>query len=117
MEAGDLWQLSAVSQALLPPEAAMGAVMYQVFPDRFAISGSCDLTGKLQPYWVHENLDDTPVFRPDEKGEVLNNDFYVSVVFEVFCETVSSPTHASSDRPFAFSITRYHVSFSVKSST
>ena len=76
MEAGDLWQLSAVSQALLPPEAAMGAVMYQVFPDRFAISGSCDLTGKLQPYWVHENLDDTPVFRPDEKGEVLNNDFY-----------------------------------------
>lgn len=76
MESGDWWQLSVVDTKYAVPAWARGAVMYQIFPDRFAASGTCDCTGKLQPYWVHEDTTDLPVYLPNEKGEVLNNDFY-----------------------------------------
>ncbi|MBE6712770.1 MAG: glycoside hydrolase family 13 protein [Ruminococcaceae bacterium] len=76
MEAGELWQLSCVPKDFSPPEAFRGKVMYQIFPDRFYKAGDCDLTGKLLPYSVHENLRDVPEFLPDEKGEVRNCDFF-----------------------------------------
>ena len=76
MEDGGLWQLSVLEEKYPVPDAYVGAVMYQIFPDRFAKSGVCDLTDKIQPYWIHENTDDTPVYLPDANGEVLNNDFY-----------------------------------------
>ena len=76
MEAGDFWQLSCVEDAYPVPEALRGAVMYQIFPDRFYQSGCCNCAEKLQPYWVHEDKSDVPVYLPDEHGEVLNNDFY-----------------------------------------
>ncbi len=76
MEDGDLWQVSCVPADFTTPDWAKGAVIYQVFPDRFAKSGSCDLTGKLEPYEVHENWNEEVVWHPNEKGEVLNNDFY-----------------------------------------
>lgn len=76
MESGDWWQLSVVDTKYPVPDWAQGAVMYQIFPDRFAASGKCDCTDKLQPYWVHESTDEMPVYLPNEKGEVLNNDFY-----------------------------------------
>ena len=76
MEAGDLWQLSCVEDCFPVPEAMQGAVMYQIFPDRFYQSGVCDCAQKLQPYWVHESTDDVPVYLPDARGEVLNNDFF-----------------------------------------
>lgn len=76
MEAGELWQLSCVSTAHPVPEAMQGAVMYQIFPDRFYRQGSCDCSEKLQPFWAHENESDTPQFRPNEKGEMENCDFF-----------------------------------------
>ena len=76
MEAGGLWQLSCIPGDFTTPDWAKGAVIYQVFPDRFYKSGDCDLTGKLTPYTVHESWDEEVVWRPDEKGQVLNNDFY-----------------------------------------
>ena len=76
MEAGDKWQLSCVPESYTVPQWAKGAVIYQVFPDRFAKAGSCDLTGKLEPYAVHENWNEEVVWQPNEKGEVLNNDFF-----------------------------------------
>ncbi len=76
MEDGALWQISCVSADFTTPNWAKGAVIYQMFPDRFAKAGHCDLTGKLEPYTVHENWDEEVVWRPNEKGEVLNNDFY-----------------------------------------
>lgn len=76
MEAGDLWQLSCVSQEFPVPEDVQGRVFYQIFPDRFHQVGHCDCSGKLEPYWVHDDLTEMPVFRPNEQGEVLNNDFY-----------------------------------------
>ncbi len=76
MEAGGYWQLSVIPERDPVPEYAAGAVMYQIFPDRFAAGEPSDCTGKLQPYWVHQDLRDVPVYLPDEHGEILNNDFY-----------------------------------------
>ncbi len=54
MGAGDLWQLSVLPADYAPPEDYRGMVYYQIFPDRFAKSGDCDLTGKLEPYTVRD---------------------------------------------------------------
>ena len=76
MEAGDLWQVSCIPADYTTPDWAKGAVMYQVFPDRFHKSGNCDLTGKLEPYTVHSNWYDEVEWRPTREGLVLNNDFF-----------------------------------------
>ncbi len=76
MEAGDLWQISCIPKDFSVPDWAKGAVIYQVFPDRFARAGSTDLTGKLTPYTVHKNWDEEVDWQPNENGEVLNNDFF-----------------------------------------
>ena len=76
MEAGDCWQVSCIPADFTTPEWAQGATMYQIFPDRFAKSGQCDLTGKLEPYTVHEDWSEEVVWKPDADGRVLNNDFY-----------------------------------------
>ena len=76
MEAGDRWQLSCNPADHITPDWAKGAVIYQVFPDRFCKSGQCDLAGKLTPYTVHEHWDEEVCWQPDEKGQIHNNDFY-----------------------------------------
>ncbi|MBR3978287.1 MAG: glycoside hydrolase family 13 protein [Oscillospiraceae bacterium] len=76
MEDGACWQVSCVPEAFTTPDWAKGGIIYQVFPDRFHKSGECDLTGKLAPYTVHQNWDEEVCWQPNEKGEVLNNDFY-----------------------------------------
>ena len=76
IEDGSYWQLSCVSTRYPVPPEYEGRVFYQIFPDRFHQSGRCDLTDKLQPYWIHQDVTDPPVWRPNERGEVLNNDFY-----------------------------------------
>ena len=76
MEAGEQWQLSCVPAAFTTPDWAKGAVIYQIFPDRFCKRGDCDLTGKLEPYTVHKNWSEEVDWRPNEMGEVLNNDFF-----------------------------------------
>jgi glycosidase len=76
MEAGDCWQLSCIPADFVTPDWAKGAVIYQVFPDRFHKAGYCDLTGKLTPYTIHRNWNEEVDWQPDENGDVLNNDFY-----------------------------------------
>ncbi len=76
MEAGDMWQVSCVPADFTTPDWAAGALIYQVFPDRFYKSGKCDLTGKLEPYTVHEDWYEEVQWRPDRNGIVLNNDFF-----------------------------------------
>ncbi len=76
MEAGDWWQLSCIVSDAGTPDWAKGAIIYQVFPDRFAKSGSCDLTGKLEPYTIHETWEEEVQWQPTKEGLVLNNDFY-----------------------------------------
>ena len=76
MEAGDLWQVSCIPEDFTTPDWAKGAVIYQIFPDRFHRSGSCDLAGKQQPYTLHENWEEEVVWQPDARGKILNNDFF-----------------------------------------
>ena len=53
MEDGDLWQVICIPADFTTPDWAKGAVIYQVFPDRFNRSGRVNLAGKLEPYTVH----------------------------------------------------------------
>ena len=76
MEAGDRWQLTCTPADFTTPDWAKGAVIYQLFPDRFHRSGVCDLNGKLEPYTVHKNWDEEVHWQPTAEGLVLNNDFY-----------------------------------------
>ena len=76
MEAGDCWQLTCTPAVFTTPDWAKGAIIYQVFPDRFCKSGDCDLTGKIAPYTVHKDWNEEVSWQPNEKGEVLNNDFF-----------------------------------------
>ncbi len=76
MEDGAQWQLSCIPADFHTPDWSKGATIYQIFPDRFCKEGDCDLTGKLEPYTIHENWDEEVDWRPNTKGEVLNNDFF-----------------------------------------
>lgn len=77
MEAGERWQLSVLPSDFAVPADFQGRVLYQIFPDRFARAGSCDLTQKLQPFTLREDWGGVPAFRPDPTtGEVLCNDFF-----------------------------------------
>ncbi|MCD7768737.1 MAG: glycoside hydrolase family 13 protein [Oscillospiraceae bacterium] len=51
---GDRWQLSVLPADYRLPESYRGAVYYQIFPDRFAKSGDCDLTDKMEPYILRD---------------------------------------------------------------
>lgn len=76
MEAGDRWQLSVIPADFSTPDWLKGAVIYQIFPDRFCKAGQPDLTGKLQPYVLRSDWGGQPQYLPNEKGEVLCNDFF-----------------------------------------
>lgn len=76
MEAGDCWQVSCIPPDFHTPDWARGAIIYQIFPDRFFKSGSCDLTGKLEPYTVHSSWNEEVSWQPDAEGNIQNNDFY-----------------------------------------
>ena len=49
---------------------------YQIFPDRFCRSRIPDPTGLVGGRTVHQNWADEPVYRPDERGEIRNRDFF-----------------------------------------
>ncbi len=76
MEAGALWQVSCVPESHTVPDWARGAVIYQLFPDRFCKAGDPDLSGKLEPYVLHRKWNEEVFWQPDEQGRVLNNDFF-----------------------------------------
>jgi len=76
MEDGALWQVSCIPADFTVPDWAKGAVIYQIFPDRFSKSGDCDLQGKLTPYKLHKNWDEEVDWQLTPDGQVLNNDFF-----------------------------------------
>ena len=76
MEDGGKWQVSCIPEDFTTPDWAKGACYYQIFPDRFYAAGKPDLTGKLTPYTLHENWSEEVAWQPDDRGRVLNNDFF-----------------------------------------
>ncbi len=75
MEAGEKWQLTCYDSSYHAPEWAKGAVIYQIFPDRYNKKGKCDLSEKLLPFKIHANFSDSPDCQPDDEGN-WNNDFF-----------------------------------------
>ena len=79
LEMGELTQkdngflLTVCSKDYKTPTWFKGGVMYQIFPDRFCKQGTMpDIQGRIRRIdWGGE-----PSFRPNEKGKVLNNDFF-----------------------------------------
>jgi len=76
MEAGDHWQLTCTPLSFTTPEWAKGAVIYQIFPDRFCKVGGPSLEGKLKPFSVHKDWYEDVEWKPAPNGEILNNDFF-----------------------------------------
>lgn len=74
-ENGAEFQISCIPKEFETPQSFRGKIMYQIFPDRFFKSGECDLSNKLTPFRLHENLKEDPVLGPDFDGS-WNNDFY-----------------------------------------
>ena len=73
---GERWQLTCCPANYGTPEGLAGAVVYQIFPDRFYKGKTVDCTNKMEPYWLHEHCEDTPEYRPNSQGNILNNDFF-----------------------------------------
>lgn len=68
------WQLTVYEDDFKTPDWLAGGTIYQIFPDRFARSGKTE-----NPYpdrVMHEKWDEEIVWQPDEKGRVLNNDYF-----------------------------------------
>ena len=49
---------------------------YQIFPDRFRRSRIPDPEGMVGRRWVHQSWEEPPEYRPDDRGEVRNRDFF-----------------------------------------
>lgn len=65
--------LTVYSKDYKTPDWFKGGVMYQIFPDRFCKVGSMpDINGRI----ARGDWGGLPFYRPNEKGKVLNNDFF-----------------------------------------
>ncbi len=73
MDKPNFFQMLVFDENFTTPDFIKGGIIYQIFPDRFAISGEVK---KLKNRVYHENLNDDPIFTPNAKGKILNNDFF-----------------------------------------
>ena len=74
-EGGDRWQLTCYAADFQTPDWLCGGVMYQIFPDRFAASGT-PKRGVPTDRVLHESWDEEPEWRPDAQGEIRNCDYF-----------------------------------------
>lgn len=70
------WQLTCFDKNYTISDDFKGKVYYQIFPDRFYKHGHTDTTLKLKPFTIHNDINEIPVFAPNEKGIIENNDFF-----------------------------------------
>ena len=68
------FQLSVFSSDFSVPKWLKGGIIYQIFPDRFYRSG--DVQIDKDGIIIHKSTKEDPLFLPNNKGKVLNNDFY-----------------------------------------
>ncbi|MBE5754374.1 MAG: glycoside hydrolase family 13 protein [Clostridiales bacterium] len=68
------FQLSIFDSEFSVPSWLGGGIIYQIFPDRFnrVNKNSSVSSDKI----LHDNWDDMPIYEPNEKGQVVNNDFF-----------------------------------------
>ncbi len=72
---GRSWQLTVYKKGFTTPDWLSGGIMYQIFPDRFFNSKTPK--GDIpEDRHYHADWGDQPEWRPDENGEVKNNDYF-----------------------------------------
>ena len=67
------WQMTVCSLDYTTPDWIKGGVFYHIFVDRFKKSGELPLRNGAV---ARKDWGETPIFEPDEYGEVKNNDFF-----------------------------------------
>lgn len=72
---GALFQLTVYDDLFETPDFIKGGIIYQIFPDRFCNS-KLPKDNIPTDRFIHENWGETPLYRPDEKGHVWNNDYF-----------------------------------------
>ena len=72
---GNEWQQTVYSPDYKTPDWVKGGIMYQIFPDRFYNSGE-KKNNVPEDRIIHKDISDTPVWKPDEYGRILNNDYF-----------------------------------------
>lgn len=68
------FQLTVHSKDYQVPNWLYGGIIYQIFPDRFYRHDLNKIVPKNKI--LHQDWNDIPVFLPNEKGEIINNDFF-----------------------------------------
>lgn len=68
-----MWQLSVYNNDYTTPDWIKGGVFYHIFVDRFRRGSERPLKKGTV---LHKNWDEAPIYKPDEKGVVRNNDFF-----------------------------------------
>lgn len=66
------YKLVVYKEGYVTPEKIKGGIIYQIFPDRFCKVGEPQTVGKK----LHEKWDELPEWRFNDKGEILNDDFF-----------------------------------------
>lgn len=69
------WQLTCYEKDFVTPDWLAGGILYQIFPDRFAVSGE-PKEGVPSDRVLRNDWGGQPVWKPDEQGRVLNNDYF-----------------------------------------
>ncbi len=72
----DCWQLTVYDGSHKTPAWFGEGVTYQIFPDRFRRTYTPDPAGMIGDRWVHHVWDELMEYRPNERGEILNRDFF-----------------------------------------
>lgn len=72
---GKEWQLTVYDKNYETPDWIKGGIMYQIFPDRF-YKGKGNIKNVPEDRIIHESTTDIPVWKPNEQGKILNNDYY-----------------------------------------
>ncbi len=72
---GNQWQQTVYEKSYKTPQWAKGGIMYQIFPDRFNISGEI-YENYPQDRFLHTSTTDIPLYLPDSEGKITNNDYY-----------------------------------------
>ena len=74
-EGEELFQLTVFDENLYTPSFIRGGIMYQIFPDRFRKSGKPH-EGVPSDRIMRDDWEGTPLYKPDNKGVVRNNDYF-----------------------------------------
>jgi 4-alpha-glucanotransferase len=75
-DAVQAWQLTVYDASDETPDWFGQGVSYQIFPDRFCRAARRDVRGMVGSRSLHENWDELMDYRPNDKGEITNSDFF-----------------------------------------